>query len=160
MRPMPPAAAPPTAAITASGRAASVRHISVTSPPMNTAADGNPDLVIKPPAELGGPSDMPEATNPEELFALGFGACFLSALSLVARQQKISAKEFEIHSAVDLVSEDDGGFGVAVELHGTLPGVEDDKAADLMRTAHKVCPYSKATRGNIDVRLFVGDQPV
>ncbi len=99
------------------------------------AADGNPDLVIKPPAELGGPSDMPEATNPEELFALGFGACFLSALSLVARQQKISAKEFEIHSAVDLVSEDDGGFGVAVELHGTLPGVDDEQAADLMRTA-------------------------
>ena len=90
----------------------------------------------------------------------GFGACFLSALSLVARQQKISAKEFTIDSAVDLVSEDDGGFGVAVELHGTLPGVEDDKAADLMRTAHKVCPYSKATRGNIDVRLFVGDRPV
>src|SRR4051812_48019832 len=123
-----------------------------------TAADGNPDLVIKPPQELGGPGDMPEATNPEELFALGFGACFLSALSLVARSQKISAKEFTIDSAVDLVQEDDGGFGVAVELHGTLPGVEDDQAAELMRTAHGVCPYSKATRGNIEVRLFVGDR--
>src|SRR5439155_1132724 len=125
-----------------------------------TAADGHPDLVIKPPAELGGPSDLPEATNPEELFALGFGACFLSALSLVARGQKISAKEFTIDSAVDLVQTDDGGFGVAVELHGTMPGVDDDKAAELMHTAHKVCPYSKATRGNIDVRLFVGDRAV
>jgi Ohr subfamily peroxiredoxin len=103
---------------------------------------------------------MPEATNPEELFALGFGACFLSALSLVARQEKISAKEFTIDSAVDLVSEDDGGFAVAVELHGTLPGVDDEQAAELMRTAHKVCPYSKATRGNIDVRLYVGDAAV
>ena len=125
-----------------------------------TAADGHPDLVIKPPAELGGPSDLPESTNPEELFALGFGACFLSALSLVARSQKISAKEFTIDSAVDLVQTDDGGFGVAVELHGTMPGVDDDKAAELMHTAHKVCPYSKATRGNIDVRMFVGDRPV
>jgi len=123
------------------------------------AADGSPDLLIKPPRELGGP-DEPEATNPEELFALGYGACFLSALSLVARQQKISAKEFSIDSAVDLVQTDDGGFGVAVELHGTLPGVEDEQAAELMRTAHKVCPYSRATKGNIDVRLYVGDQPV
>ena len=124
-----------------------------------TASDGSPDLEIKPPKELGGP-DSPDATNPEELFALGFGACFLSALSLVARGQKISAKEFTIDSAVDLVQTDDGGFGVAVELHGTMPGVDDDKAAELMQTAHKVCPYSKATRGNIDVRLYVGDRQV
>ncbi len=110
--------------------------------------------------ELGGPSDQPEATNPEELFALGYGACFLSALSLVARGQKISAKRFEIESRVVLGQEDGGAFGLAVELHGTLPDVEPDKAADLMRTAHSVCPYSRATRGNIDVALFVGDDPV
>ena len=122
------------------------------------ADDGFPDLVVKPPKALGGP-DNPEATNPEELFALGFGACYLSALSLVARSQKISAKAFEIDSRVDLVQEGDG-FAVAVELHGTLPGVEPEQAAELMRTAHTVCPYSKATRGNIDVRLFVGDDPV
>lgn len=124
-----------------------------------TASDGRPDLVLKAPKELGGP-DIPEATNPEELFALGYGACFLSALSLVARQQKISAKEFSIDSRVDLVGEDDGGFAVAVELHGTLPGVADEQAAELLRTAHSVCPYSKATRGNIEVSLFVGDTPV
>jgi Ohr subfamily peroxiredoxin len=120
----------------------------------------HPDLLIKPPAELGGPADQPEATNPEELFALGYGACFLSALSLVARGQKISAKAFSIASRVVLGQEDDGGFGLAVELHGTLPGVADDKAAELMRTAHSVCPYSKATRGNVEVALFVGEAPV
>lgn len=124
-----------------------------------TSADGHPDLALKPPPELGGPSDQPEATNPEELFALGYGACFLSALSLVARQQKISAKEFRIDSAVDLGQDSDGGFGVAVELHGTLPGVDDAKARELLHAAHEVCPYSKATRGNIDVRLFLGDEP-
>ena len=124
------------------------------------AADGNPDLVIKPPPELGGPADQPESTNPEELFALGYGACFLSALSLVARGQKISATAFEIDSKVVLGQEDDGGFGLAVELHGTLPGVEPGKAAELMKTAHTVCPYSRATRGNIEVALFVGEEPV
>jgi lipoyl-dependent peroxiredoxin len=123
------------------------------------ADDGFPDLVIKPPKELGGP-EMPEATNPEELFALGFGACYLSALSLIARSQKISAKAFEIASRVDLVQDGERGFAIAVELRGTLPGVEDGQAAELMRQAHKVCPYSRATRGNIEVRLFVGDTPV
>ncbi len=124
------------------------------------ALDGNPDLLIKPPQELGGPADMPEATNPEELFALGYGACFLSALSLVARGEKISAKAFEIDSRVVLGQEDGGGFGLAVELHGTMPGVEAETAAELMRTAHTVCPYSRAVKGNIDVALFVGEDPV
>ncbi len=123
-----------------------------------TSADGHPDLLLKPPAAMGGPADQPEATNPEELFALGYGACFLSALSLVARGQKISAKAFTIDAAVSIGSDDDGGFGLAVELRGELPGVEADKAAELMRTAHTVCPYSKATRGNIEVKLFVGDE--
>lgn len=125
-----------------------------------TSSKGSPDLVIKPPAELGGPADMPEATNPEELFALGYGACYLSALSLVARGQKISAKEFSIDSAVALQADDSGGFGIAVELHGTLPGVDDAQAAELMKTAHTVCPYSKATKGNIEVKLFLGDTAI
>ena len=124
-----------------------------------TAGDGAPDLAIRPPKALGGP-DEAEATNPEELFALGYGACFLSALSLVARGQKISAKRFEIDSRVVLGQEDDGAFGLAVELHGTLPDVEPEKAAELMRTAHTVCPYSRATKGNIEVALFVGDDQV
>lgn len=125
-----------------------------------TASGGAPDLSIKPPPQLGGPADDPEATNPEELFALGYGACFLSALSLVTRSQKMSAKDFTIDARVELVGEDDGGFAVAVELHGTLPGADEDTAAALMRSAHRVCPYSKATRDNIAVRLFVGDVAV
>jgi Ohr subfamily peroxiredoxin len=125
-----------------------------------TSADGHPDLLLKPPPEMGGPADQPEATNPEELFALGYGACFLSALSLVARGQKISAKAFTIDASVALGSDDAGGFGLAVELHGDLPGVEAEKAAELMHTAHSVCPYSNATRGNIEVKLFVGDQAI
>lgn len=133
-------------------------HVSGGRDGRATSSKGSPDLTIKPPQELGGP-DMPEASNPEELFALGYGACFLSALSLVARSQKISAKEFTIDTAVSL-QEDGGAFGISAELHGTLPGVEDDAAAELMKTAHTVCPYSKATRGNIEVRLFLGDAPV
>jgi osmotically inducible protein OsmC len=120
-----------------------------------TGADGHPDLLLKPPAAMGGPAHQPEATNPEELFALGYGACFLSALSLVARQQKISAKHFAIDSAVSIGSDGDGGFGLAIELHGDLPDVDQETAAELMRTAHTVCPYSKATRGNVEVRLFL-----
>ena len=123
------------------------------------AEDGYPDLVVKPPKELGGPDDA-EATNPEELFALGYGACYLSALSFAARSQKISAKEFEIASRVDFVQDGERGFKIAVELSATLPGVDDEKAAELMHMAHKGCPYSKATRGNIEVRLLVGDTPV
>src|SRR4051812_27151573 len=94
--------------------------------------DGRIDLLIKPPKEMGGP-DAPEATNPEELFALGYGACFLGALSLVARSQKISAKDFHIDSEVSFVKSGDTDFSVAVELHAEMPGVEDDKADELLR---------------------------
>jgi osmotically inducible protein OsmC len=123
----------------------------------STAAGGSPDLLLKPPVEMGGPEGV-DATNPEELFALGYGACFLSALSLVARGQKISAKAFTIDSAVSL-TEDDGKYDVAVTLTGTLPGIERDQAEALMHQAHEVCPYSRATRGNIDVELAVADAP-
>ena len=122
-----------------------------------TAADGFPDLQMDRPKELGGPEDQGGVTNPEELFALGYGACFLSALQFISRQEKISAKAFEIGSVVRMLGEESGKITLAVELHGTLPGIEPEKAAELMKTAHKVCPYSRATRGNIEVRLFVGD---
>ena len=123
-------------------------------------ADGRIELLLKPPAELGGPADRPDATNPEELFALGYGACFLNALSRLARMQKLSAKAFTMDAQVVLGQEEDDTFGLGVELHGTLPGVDDDKAAELMRAAHEVCPYSRATRGNIDVALFLGETPL
>jgi lipoyl-dependent peroxiredoxin len=123
-----------------------------------TALDGYPDLQMDRPKELGGPDDQEGVTNPEELFALGYGACFLSALQYVARQEKISAKAFEIGSVVRMLSAESGMITLGVELHGTLPGIEQDKAAELMQTAHKVCPYSRATRGNIEVKLFAGEQ--
>jgi Ohr subfamily peroxiredoxin len=125
-----------------------------------TATDGHPDLLLKPPAALGGPTDQPEATNPEELFALGYGACFLNALQRIARMQKQSAKAYTMDTRVVLGQEPDETFTLAVELHGELPGVELEQAKELMRIAHTVCPYSKATRGNIDVALFVGETPV
>jgi osmotically inducible protein OsmC len=124
-----------------------------------TARSGSPDLSLKPPAELGGPSDQPDATNPEELFALGYGACFLSALQFSAGAKKLRTSKFTIDSAVSL-GRDDSGFGIAVELHGTLPDVDRETAAELMHTAHQECPYSRATRGNIEVKLFVGDEEI
>jgi lipoyl-dependent peroxiredoxin len=123
-------------------------------------ADGRIELLLKPPAALGGPADQPAATNPEELFALGYGACFLNALARIARMQKISAKAFTMDAKVVLGQEEDQTFNIAVELHGTLPEIEPEKAAELMRSAHDICPYSRATRGNIEVGLFVGETPV
>jgi Ohr subfamily peroxiredoxin len=124
-----------------------------------TSADGHPDLQLKPPPEMGGPADQPDATNPEELFALGYGACFLGALNHVCGQEKIGSKDFTIDTAVSIHNVD-GTFDVSVELHGTLPGIDDEQAKDLLRRAHEVCPYSRATRGNIDVGVFLGDEPV
>jgi lipoyl-dependent peroxiredoxin len=122
------------------------------------SSDGVLDLSLKPPKELGGPGG--DATNPEQLFAAGYSACFLSALSLIARSQKISAKQFSVTALVDLGQTDDGGFGVGAELRCELPNVERAEAERLVRSAYKACPYSKATRGNIDVALYAGDGKV
>lgn len=122
------------------------------------SSDGKLDVALKPPVELGGP-DV-EATNPEQLFAAGYGACYLSALSLTARMQKISAREFSVRSHVQLVQDEDNRFGLAVQLRCELPGVERDRAMQLIRSAHQTCPYSRATRGNIPVSLFLGDEAV
>jgi osmotically inducible protein OsmC len=126
-----------------------------------TTGHGYPQLALAVPAELGGKGSAgAEATNPEELFAMGYGACFLSALCFHARQQKLSAKAFELDAIVVLGQEEGGAMGLAVELRASLPGVAPAKAAELMHAAHEGCPYSRATRGNVPVRLFVGDEPV
>jgi lipoyl-dependent peroxiredoxin len=122
------------------------------------SSDGVLDLSLKPPKELGGPGG--DATNPEQLFAAGYGACYLSALSLIARSQKISAKEFSVTARVDLGQTDDGGFGIGAELRCDLPNVAQEEAERLVRSAYKACPYSKATRGNIDVALYAGESKV
>jgi osmotically inducible protein OsmC len=118
--------------------------------------EGNLDLSLKPPKELGGPGGQP--TNPEQLFAAGYGACFLSAVSLIARMQKISAKEFSVTAKVDLGQTDDGGFGIQAALHCELPGVDPDKAEELVWAAYGACPYSKATRGSMVTALFCGEK--
>jgi Ohr subfamily peroxiredoxin len=93
-------------------------------------------------------------TNPEELFAVGYAACFESAIGGVARRRRIDAGEVTIDSSVSLLPTGDGGFKLAVILDVQLPAVEDrETAVDLVRGAHEVCPYSNATRGNIDVEL-------
>jgi osmotically inducible protein OsmC len=122
------------------------------------SSDGNIDVLIKPPRELGGP-DV-QATNPEQLFAAGYSACFLSAVSLLARMQKISAKEFTVDCRVDLGANEDGSFDIAAHLDAHLPEIERDKAHQLVRSAHKRCPYSRATRGNIDVEVLVEGEPI
>jgi len=108
-------------------------------------------VYLRIPKEMGGAGG---GTNPEELFAVGYAACFESAIGGVARRRRIDAGEATIASAVSLLPTGDGGFKLAVTLDVQLPAVGDrDTAVDLVKAAHEVCPYSNATRGNIDVEL-------
>jgi lipoyl-dependent peroxiredoxin len=114
-------------------------------------SDGALEVDLRVPREMGGEG---EGTNPEELFAVGYAACFESALGTVARRRREETGELEIESKVMLVTTEDRGFTIAVELAVRLPSIDDPgKAVELVRAAHQVCPYSNATRGNIDVRL-------
>jgi osmotically inducible protein OsmC len=117
------------------------------------SSDGVLDMDLKTPKELGGPGGA--ATNPEQLFAAGYAACFESALRLVARMQKKALKNVAITAKVTLGKTEDEKFGLAVELQGAIEGVEKDEALALMNAAHAVCPYSNATRNNIEVKLSV-----
>jgi len=118
------------------------------------SSDGVLDVTLHTPKELGGPGG---GTNPEQLFAVGYAACFHSALRLVARRQNADVSDSAVGARVSLGSNDDGGFGLAVELEITLPNVDHETAQQLTEAAHQVCPYSNATRGNIDVTLTVTD---
>jgi osmotically inducible protein OsmC len=115
------------------------------------SSDGRIDLDTRPPKEAGGSG---EGTNPEQLFSAGYAACFLGALRLVARNNKIDLDDASgITAQVGFGKDPEGGFGINANLIGYLPGLEQSVADDLMNQAHQVCPYSKATRGNIDVTL-------
>lgn len=116
------------------------------------SSDGLLDADVAIPVEMGGSGG---ATNPEQLFAAGYAACFHSALSLIARRAKATVDGSEVSADVGLGSNGDGGFGLAVTLRVSLPGVERAKAEELVAAAHQVCPYSNATRGNIDVTLEI-----
>ena len=122
-----------------------------------TTASGSLELDIRVPEEVGGPGG---GTNPEELFAIGYAACFNSALKTAGRRLKIEADDAEVVSEVSLVANDKRGFDLAAKLDVTLPSLDDEKALELVKTAHKVCPFSNATRGNIEVELTANGQPV
>ncbi|MBY0414920.1 MAG: organic hydroperoxide resistance protein [Bdellovibrionales bacterium] len=112
--------------------------------------DGLLEVRLSAPKELGGKGG---ATNPEQLFAAGYAACFESALRHVARSEKIAIGDTSVEAEVALGSRDDGGFQLQVGLNVKVLGVERNVAQKLMETAHNVCPYSHATRGNITVDL-------
>ena len=117
------------------------------------SSDGVVDMELAIPKELGGPGGA--RTNPEQLFATGYAACFHSALKLVAKGQGVDVEESAITARVGIGANDAGGFGLAVELEAELPGVDRDAAEALVAKAHEVCPYSNATRGNVEVTLSV-----
>ncbi|MBL9027086.1 MAG: organic hydroperoxide resistance protein [Myxococcales bacterium] len=114
--------------------------------------DATLDLPLSMPKGLGG--DGAPGTNPEQLFAAGYSACFGSALGLVARMRKVQTGPVEITAHVT-IGKSGEAFGLAVELEGHLPGVDLATARELMDAAHQVCPYSRATRGNVEVTLKV-----
>ena len=114
--------------------------------------DGLIDLQLALPAGLGGTGD---ATNPEQLFAAGYAACFGNAVIHATRNKetKISDNDVEVTATVGIGPGATGGFGLTVTLDVTLAGVDQAKAEEIVAEAHKVCPYSNATRGNVDVTL-------
>lgn len=114
--------------------------------------DSTLDVDLRMPKELGGPGG---GTNPEQLFAVGYAACFHSALKLVARESGADLSDSEVSASVGIGSLPSGGFGLAVELDVHIPNVDDAAAQQLADQAHQVCPYSNATRGNIDVTVSV-----
>ena len=114
-------------------------------------SDGALEVDLRAPTEMGGEGG---GTNPEELFAVGYAACFESALGAVARRRKVDAGDVAIDSKVSLYPNEDRGFELGVELDVTLPAIEDDgTAVELVKAAELVCPYSNATRGNIELRM-------
>ncbi|RYY18350.1 MAG: organic hydroperoxide resistance protein [Cytophagaceae bacterium] len=109
------------------------------------------DLPLSTPKEMGGPGKA-GATNPEQLFAAGYAACFDGALNLVARLEKTPISGSTIEAAVSF-GKDGDNYGLAVDMHVNIPGLSQAQAEELVAKAHQVCPYSRATRGNIEVNL-------
>jgi Ohr subfamily peroxiredoxin len=121
-------------------------------------SDGALEVDLRIPEQMGGPGG---GTNPEQLFAVGYASCFESALGVVARRQKLETGDASVASRVELSPTSGGGFGLSVGLDVTLPSVEDaDQAVEVVKAAHEVCPYSNATRGNIEVALTANGRPV
>ena len=121
-------------------------------------SDGALDVQLRTPVEMGGEGG---GTNPEQLFAVGYAACFEGALGVVGRRERVELGDVAIESKVSLVTTENRGFNVAVGLEVTLPGISDpERARSIVAAAHEVCPYSNATRGNIEVTLTANGQAV
>jgi osmotically inducible protein OsmC len=117
------------------------------------SSDGILDIDLKVPKSMGGPGGA--GTNPEQLFAAGYAACYESALGFVARRDKLTLKDISITAHVTLNKTGDSQFDLTVELHGSFPGVDKAEAEKLMQAANQICPYSRATRNNVPVKLVV-----
>lgn len=116
--------------------------------------DGRFSATLSTPKELGGAGG--DGTNPEQLFAAGYSACFIGALKVAGQQLKLKVPaETTVTATVGIGPRDAGGFGITADLKVDLPGIDRADAEKLVATAHQICPYSNATRGNVDVGLTV-----
>jgi osmotically inducible protein OsmC len=123
-----------------------------------STSDGVLDLQLRLPKEMGGEET---GTNPEQLFAVGYAACFEGALGVIGRRERVEVGDVSIDSRVSLLPTEEHGFSLAVELDVTLPQVPDlEQAARIVAAAHQVCPYSNATRGNIPVKLTANGRAI
>jgi osmotically inducible protein OsmC len=121
-------------------------------------SDGVLDVQLRTPAEMGGDGG---GTNPEQLFAVGYASCFESAIGVIGRRERAEVGDVSIDSRVMLIPTADRGFGLGVEIDVSLPQVSDpEQASRIVEAAHHVCPYSNATRGNIELKLTVNGQPI
>ncbi|MEU1214223.1 organic hydroperoxide resistance protein [Streptomyces sp. NPDC005791] len=137
-----------------------IQHIDVAYTAVATASggrdgrvssdDGQLDVVVNPPKAMGGNG---AGTNPEQLFAAGYSACFQGALGVVARQEKADISGSTVTASVSIGKTEAGGFGLEVAISASIPNVDKATAQALIEKAHQVCPYSNATRGNIKVEL-------
>ena len=120
--------------------------------------DGALDVRLRVPREMGGDGG---GTNPEQLFAVGFAACFEGAIGVAGRRERVEVGDVSIDSRVSLTPTEDRAFLLGVQLGVTLPQVSDpDQAARIVEAAHRICPYSNATRGNIEVKLTANGRPI
>jgi lipoyl-dependent peroxiredoxin len=120
-------------------------------------SDKQLDVQLRSPKELGGEGD---GTNPEQLFAVGFAACFEGAIGAIGRRERAEVGDVSIDSMVSLMAGENRSYVIAAQLDVTLPQLDAAAAVEIVRAAHEVCPYSNATRGNIDVTLTANGQPV
>lgn len=117
-----------------------------------TTANKALDLTLSTPKEMGGVGKA-GATNPEQLFAAGYAACFEGALGVAARQAGVKLSDVTVEALIGFGKAEDGGYGISADLHVNLPGFEQAQAEQLVEAAHGICPYSRATKGNIEVNL-------